>query len=247
MLRAALESGYALSRIDEFIDDPRTGTVILRHDVDRFPANALAMAELEQRLGVRSTYYVRKVASAYSDTLVTRLHELDHEVGYHYEVLSKTGGRVAEALELFARELAELRALAPIRTAASHGSPFSPWDSLSIWEHTTPQDFDLIGEPYLQIDYARVGYYTDTGRSWSADAVNLRDRAPSAEATFPRVRTSDQLIALLCGRECDTLCIQTHPERWNPPGFARCRSMTLDWAANCAKRVIRATRSEHAR
>jgi hypothetical protein len=205
------------------------------------------MAELEHRLGITSTYYVRKVASAYSDALVSRLHALGHEVGYHYEVLSKTRGNIDAALELFARELAELRALAPIRTASSHGSPLSPWDSLAIWKHRQPADFDLIGEAYLQIDYDRVAYYTDTGRSWAADAVNLRDRTPTSDAAFPRVHTTDQLIELLRRRDCRTLCIQTHPERWNPPGLARYRSMALDWAANFAKRIIRATRSNHAR
>ena len=205
------------------------------------------MAELEHRLGVASTYYVRKVASVYSDALVSQLGKLGHEVGYHYEVLAKARGNIDDALELFARELAELRAIVAIRTASSHGSPLSPWDSLAIWEHRRPADFDLAGEAYLHIDFDRVAYYTDTGRSWSADAVNLRDRAPSAGSAFPRVHTTDQLMDLLRRRECEILCIQTHPERWNSPGLALYRSITLDWAANTAKQIIRAIRPEHAR
>ncbi len=220
--------------------------MILRHDVDRIPANALAMAELEHRLGIKSTYYVRTVPSVLSPKLVRRLHELGHEIGYHYEVLSKCGGNTKKALELFANELGQLRRLAPVTTASAHGSPLSGWNNLGIWETADPTDFGLAGEAYLQIDYAQVGYYTDTGRRWDAVRTNLRDRVESHGETFPTVRTTDELIALVESRRFPTLCIQTHPERWNAtvPGFVR--SALLDRAANTAKNVIRLVRARDA-
>ena len=226
---------------------PSSRCVLLRHDVDRNPSNAIAMAELEHALGIRSTYYVRKVTSAYSDALVSKLHALGHEVGYHYEVLSKTGGDMHAALTLFAAELKELRHLAPICTASSHGSPLSPWDSLDIWKHSNPTDFGLLGEAYLQIDYSKVAYYTDTGRTWSNDGINLRDRVDSGASEQPGARTTDELLDLISTRQLKTVCIQTHPERWNSRAVGQFRSVLFDWSANCAKRVIRAVRSNHVR
>ena len=34
----------------------------------------------------------------------------------------------------------------------------------------------ILGEAYLSIDYTNTYYFTDTGRSWSENAVNLRDK-----------------------------------------------------------------------
>ena len=58
---------------------------------------------------------------------------------------------------------------------------------------------------------------------------------------------TDDLIGLIEGHRCASLCIQTHPERWNEPGLGYVRSVLLDGAANTAKRIIRLIRSGHAR
>ena len=44
---------------EEFLgkETPPESFCLLRHDVDRKPRNALAMAELESQLGVSATYY----------------------------------------------------------------------------------------------------------------------------------------------------------------------------------------------
>jgi len=244
---AVLAAGYTVRRIDEYLLEPVRPCVLLRHDIDRIPGNALAMAELEAQLGIRATYYVRKVPSAYDDGLVSRLDSLGHEVGYHYEVLSKTKGNVDAALELFSSELAELRVHAPIRTASSHGSPLSPWDSLDIWHHASPSDFGLLGEAYLQIDYSDVAYYTDTGRSWFAEGTNLRDRVESKDLELETVRTTDELVAIVEAKRYPAICIQTHPERWNATAIGETRSLLFDWSANTAKRAIRALRPRHVR
>jgi hypothetical protein len=62
--------------------------VVLRHDVYRKPMNALQMAELEHDLGIQSTYYFRFPYTFKSD-IIGKIHDLGHEVGYLYEVLSK--------------------------------------------------------------------------------------------------------------------------------------------------------------
>jgi len=221
--------------------------VLLRHDIDRVPANALAMAELEHQLGISSTYYVRTISSVYRESLLHRLHELGHEVGYHYEVLSKTGGDVPRALDLFATELARMRQHAPVTTASSHGSPLSPWDNLSIWKHGSPADFGLRGEAYLQIDYTDVDYYTDTGRSWAATQTNLRDRVETHGRQPAMVHTTDELVRLVIRMPAPALCIQTHPERWNATRIGRIRSQLWDWAANTAKLGLRAARRSNVR
>ena len=107
-----------------------------------------------------------------------------------------------------------------------------------------PQAFDLSGEPYLTIDYSQVAYYTDTGRTWASGITNLRDRVGGDATTFPTVHTTDELTTLVAGGLCESLCIQTHPERWNPIGLGWLRSLMFDCAANRAKALIALTRPQ---
>lgn len=242
LCEAVLARGYRICTVQSYIESPLAWAAILRHDVDRFPANALRMARVEQELGIRSTYYVRMVRSAFDPNVVRSLAKLGHEVGYHYEVLAKTRGDVQAALELLGEELGRLREFASVHTAAAHGSPLSRWNNFDIWRHAQPKQFGLVGEAYRDIDYSQVAYYTDTGRSWSANGANLRDRVESAGARFPPAVTTEQLIGVLYGAQLDALCIQTHPERWSDTMAGMMRSASLDFAANTTKRLLRAAR-----
>lgn len=49
--------GYFFQNVEGFIKAPKDTTIILRHDVDRIPKNALKLAKLEHELGIGSTYY----------------------------------------------------------------------------------------------------------------------------------------------------------------------------------------------
>ena len=247
ILHCVRAADYPIRRIDAFISAPCASGVLLRHDVDRIPHNSLRMAELEHQHGVSATYYVRCASASFDSALVTRLHELGHEVGYHYEVLAKAGGDMAAAIDMFATELTALRRLGPVLTASAHGSPLSKWDSLDIWRAQKPQDFELLGEAYLQIDDAQMAYYTDTGRSWSATVTNLRDHVGEHGQKFPVVDTTSELIELVSSRALPLLCIQTHPERWNSTISGTTRSLLFDFAANSAKRAIRALRGHRGR
>jgi hypothetical protein len=192
------------------------------------------MAEREAALGIRATYYVRMVGSAFDPAAVRAIHALGHEVGYHYEVLGSTRGDVDAALGRFDAELARLRAIAPVSTASAHGSPLSPHDSLTIWDRARPSDFGLRAEAYLSLDYERLAYYTDTGRSWDAGRTNLRDRA-AGTGVGTAVRTTAELGALIQDRALPAICVQTHPERWNSSLGGHLRSRAWDAAANAAK------------
>ena len=62
--------------------------VVLRHDIDRKLGNALRMAELEHELGIQSTYYFR-FPYTFKPDIIGKIKDLGHEIGYHYELLSK--------------------------------------------------------------------------------------------------------------------------------------------------------------
>ena len=237
-------AGYVPMTVRQYLTDTArpARVLIMRHDIDRWPQRALAMAELEARLGMVATYYVRMTRHVFRPALIGRLAELGHEIGYHYETLSRAHGDVPRALAAMRDELAALRAIASVDTAAMHGSPLSPIDNRDIWQHATLADFGLRGEAYLSLDYGQLGYYTDTGRSWSAQATNLRDRPSGASMRMMPAASSADLRAVIVSGHYPALCIQTHPERWSDSLTGSCVSVLMDGAVNVAKRVLRGVR-----
>jgi hypothetical protein len=98
--------------------------IILRHDVDRRMDRAVRMAELENELGIRSTYYLRSIPKVFRPDAIRRLHELGHEVGYHYEVMSRADGDAEEAIALFEEDMRRFGEIVPVDTVSMHGSVF---------------------------------------------------------------------------------------------------------------------------
>ncbi len=85
LLTAFLSKGFAFQTVEQFITDPLNKVVILRHDVDRLPRNALKMARLEHEIGVASSYYFRAVPESYDTLIMEEIAGMGHEIGYHYE------------------------------------------------------------------------------------------------------------------------------------------------------------------
>ncbi|WP_295393308.1 hypothetical protein [uncultured Thiodictyon sp.] len=214
--------------------------VILRHDIDRFPGMAIPLARIERELGLRATYHVR-VPATFNPAVIRTLAELGHEVGFHYENLSKSRGELVRARQGFADDLAQLRTLCEVKTVSMHGSPASRIDNRDLWRSRSGIDDGLLGEAYLDMDYRTVLYYSDTGRTWQEGRFNIRDHIPDGQSRItgaPVVRTTDDLIDLIA-REGRNLYLVAHPERWpvSPGGWAL--AGLKDLAFNWAKVLIR--------
>ena len=86
LLEAARSGGYSFTFFDE---EPRPGTLFLRHDVDLSLAAAVTLAELEAAAGVGSTYFLMtesvfyNLASHEGEWALERLGALGHRVGLH--------------------------------------------------------------------------------------------------------------------------------------------------------------------
>jgi hypothetical protein len=71
----------------------------------------------------------------------------------------------------------------------------------------------IIGDPYLDIDYAQVFYLTDTGRKWNHAGTSIRDRVASG-FDIPVKSTAHLITLAQQGRLPDKIMINTHPQRW---------------------------------
>ncbi len=122
-LLQALEDFEIFTVLSYLEESPKSDFVILRHDVDRKPLNALRMAEMENRRGIKSTYYFRSTKGVFNPEIIKRIQGLGHEIGYHYETLSKTNGDYEEAIKIFNYQLNDFRKICKVKTIAMHGSP----------------------------------------------------------------------------------------------------------------------------
>jgi hypothetical protein len=242
VVQSALNAGYGIYPVTGWADlpEPERYGIMMRHDVDRRPENALAMAQLEHGLGVRSTYYFRILPCAFVPRIIKAIAALGHEIGYHYEDWHLAKRDAAQAIALFETHLARLRELAPVRSIAMHGSPLSRENNMNIWNHHRYADYG-VNDAILSFDYSGYVFFTDSGRTFGPSSANLRDYLGDAQ-TVPDVRTSADLAAWLSRRPAQRVQINVHPERWNAPGPAWVRQWAVDMAANTAKRGLKMLR-----
>ena len=177
LIQSFLDCGYDIVPVQVFLENYSLGKVIiLRHDVDELPQNALRMAEVENELGVCATYYFRRVPKSDHPEIIRQIASMGHEIGYHYEDLSLTNGDLVKAIESFAANLQYFRQYYPVKTVCMHGSSSSSFDNREIWSHKGLSDYGLIGEPYLSFDFSKIYYLSDTGYAWDGGKYAIRDK-----------------------------------------------------------------------
>ncbi|MBV4504367.1 hypothetical protein HU751_005860 [Pseudomonas sp. BW13M1] len=242
LVEALLELDKPIGGVADFLAAPNAERIILRHDVDRLPQRACALARLEQRLGVRSTYYFRASASGdFPSAAIRMIAQLGHEIGYHYEDLSFCKGDRDVAIARFLRNLKTLRTVASCSTVSMHGAPLSKYHNQDLLHAEDLQRATLLGDAVTSIEPYTPYYLTDTGGHWLATVTNLRDRVGQA---WPRHALPVDLPAFkqFAAEAQHPVYISTHPERWshNLPSYLRAQAM--DTLTNSIKRILKRAR-----
>lgn len=244
LLSQLKDNGYEFITYAEYCDGkcPKH-FVILRHDVDLKPQNSLEVAKDEKNIGARASYYFRAVPESWDDDIIRQIHQMGHEVGFHYESLTICNGDVQRAFDDFKTNLERLRKLVPVRTICMHGSPRSHYDSKDIWKQYDYKTLGIIGEPYLSTDFSKMLYLTDTGRRWDGYKVSVRDKIEGFQEVWNAKgwvfhSTDDIIKALQDNILPDQLMITTHPQRWFNFGFGWIKELMMQNAKNIVKAAI---------
>ena len=214
ILDKIIEKKISSQTFQEFIFEPSERAIILRHDIDRAPENALKIAQLEYEFCQKGTYYFRGIRSVFKEKIISRIANLGHEIGYHYEEMDLTKGDHKKAIELFKDNLERFRKLYQIKTICMHGSPMSKYDNRDLWKKYNYRDYGIIGEPYFDIDFNEVLYLSDTGRAWNASGGNVRDLVQS-KYNYNFKSAFDIIEALEKNELPDKILLNVHPQRWN--------------------------------
>lgn len=236
LIKVLIKNNIRIYSVRKWLEKTPDSGVIIRHDVDRRPQNALKIAKLEANYNISTTYYFRITKSSFKKKIIEKIKKMGHEIGYHYEDLALQKGNYHKAIKSFENNLKKFTPLADIKTIAMHGRPFSPYDSRDLWQKYNFKDFKLMGEAFLSINYTDIFYFTDTGRTWSNRGANLRDKVNSAKNRD--VSTTDELMDFLENNKNNKTAIVSHPERWASTKIEYFYILLQDTAINILKRII---------
>jgi hypothetical protein len=241
LLNQIIQSGYEFQTMEEFITSPKNKVVVLRHDSDIWPKNDLKMALIENELKVRSSYYFR-VPETLNEEIISKIVSLSHEIGYHYEDLVRSKGNPDVAIANFKINLNQLCRFYPVKTITRHGRPLSNIESLELWKKFKYTSLGIIAEPYLDVDYSKVLYLTDSGSKWNANSSNIRDYTYTEHFNF-NIETTFQLIQYFKKNKLpNQIILNVHPARWNDNFLVWTYRFFLQKAKNIAKTLLKSLR-----
>lgn len=221
----------------------RCDKVVLRHDVDCKPQNSLQTALIEREMGWKAIYYFRAVTESWNESMILQIASLGHEIGYHYESLTTCKGNMEAAYQDFCKNLEELRKLVPVSSICMHGSPRSKWDSRDLWKQYDYHKLGIETEPYLDTDFSKVFYLTDTGRRWDGFKMSVRDKIPGYHEQWIKqgwvYHTTDDIIhAIKEDVFPKNVMITTHPQRWTDNRWEWIKELASQSIKNVAKRAL---------
>ena len=217
LLQNLIKRDYIFQTVQEFFQLPEDRCIILRHDVDRKPKNALKVAKLENELEIKATYYFRTDPASWDEKIIREISELGHEIGYHYENMDTCNGNLYKAWGDFRNNLNKLREIIEVKTICMHGSPRSKYDNKDIWKKYDYRSLEIIGEPYYDLDFDKVFYLTDTSRRWDGWKTSVRDKVVQQKEWIKQGlfyhSTNDIIKAIKENRFPNQTMFTMHPQR----------------------------------
>jgi hypothetical protein len=209
--------------------------VILRHDIDALPENSLRFAQIQAEMGITGSFYFRIVPKSYNEAIIREIAKMGHEIGYHYENMDFCHGNLNSAYKDFCSNMEKIRTVVPVETICMHGSPRSGYDNRELWQKYNYRSLGIIGEPYFDIDFNSVAYFTDTGRRWNGQKYSIRDKVKSNwHFDF---RTTKQIIDNI-NQLPHGIMFTFHPQRWTNNKVLWMKELVFQNTKNIVKRFL---------
>ena len=207
LLRTACDAGWRVVRYPED-GPPRSGEILLRHDVDYSVQLALEMARANAELGVRGTFFLLLQSDLYNLMSPPNLraaraiHEAGQTLGLHFP-MPKAGVDADLVIDLVLAELARMRDVLPVEQVFAWHNPTT--DALSAFgELTAPGLINVYAPPFC---------------------VSTRYRSDSNLRNSP-----DDFSALLLGEDRSPLHLLFHPLNWVVGGRDMIEILRGAWA-----------------
>ena len=158
----------------DFLDKkPKSKFILMRHDVDLSLKSALKIAEIENSLKIKSTYFIRTngifdVFSGKNSAIIRKISELGHEIGIHYDSDIITKGN-------FKKEMLDIKlSMEKITKKRIFGASLHKVKTLGIKNEINKLNFaeeylnelGLEYDAYSDIFIRKMKYISDSARKW---------------------------------------------------------------------------------
>lgn len=165
MIELLKNNGYKICLYDEVVQDKQC---ILRHDIDFDIKKSLELAELEHKLGVKSTYFVLLKTDFYnplskkSIEMLKSMIELGHVIGLHFD--EKSYGEDCDVSNAIKKECSILEQALdyPIKVVSMHRPSKKTLESNLFIEG--------VINSYSEKFFKKYKYISDSRRNWREDA-----------------------------------------------------------------------------
>lgn len=211
-----------LRACDVILQRPNKGFIIFKHDVETKPSKALKLAEIENKYGIRGSYYVQAnlLNNLKNVKVLQQIKNLGHEVSYHYDVLDANNGNFEKANQEFQKNLQIFENFGfEIKTVCQHGNPVKHRKGYS-----SNRDFfrrESIANQYHEISDIVVNfrehtgvnfsYISDAGYAWNIILDPENNDRITGDSNIKLKGFVDLLTELKKGK---SIIVSTHPHRW---------------------------------
>ncbi|MCD4695925.1 MAG: hypothetical protein K8S16_06750 [Bacteroidales bacterium] len=196
-----------------FEQSPERDFIIMRHDVDNNIDSAIKIAEIESRYGINSTYYIRLNKKTKPEKILI-LKSLSSEIGLHYDAFANVKGDLKKATSIFRRQLDYLNSLIDVKTISAHGSSTKKSRNTDLIKEINMKEYNLIGDAMISVDFKKLPYYTDAGRSWNLEKNKLNDFPSTMPENYKYINNTYDLCSLIQQQHDSGIYISSHPELW---------------------------------
>ncbi len=234
ILRFALESKYKVVGVNDSIlplKETEDNLLILRHDVDHPSNGTLAMAKIENDLGLKSTFYFRW--STFNPPLIKQIFDMEHEVSLHYETfadyaikkhLNSQKDKIMETdivecrsnlkneIAEFISRCASFGVMLNIKTIASHGHVLNKlfnFPNNHLVKSSHYEELGILMEAYDQTYISRLNVYI------SDQVIEINNGYRYGITPFQAIKKGEKRILFL-----------THPCHWSYSFLKRAKKLT---------------------
>jgi len=198
-IKSAKKLGFSFYTMHDFLDKkPKSKFILMRHDIDLSLKSALKIAEIENSLKIKSTYFIRtngifNVFSGKNSAIVRKISELGHEIGIHYDSdITVKKDFVKEMMEI-KRDIEKIikkRIFGTSLHKVKKSGIKNEINKLNFAEEYL-NDLELEYDAYSDIFIRKMKYISDSARKWREGCM--------------------------CGhiKKENKLCILTHPIWWS--------------------------------
>lgn len=171
MITTSLINGYEICSYENVTKFNKS--IILRHDIDFSPIKAIDIAKIEQKLGVKSTYFVLvstefyNIFSRQTAEIFNQILEMGHDIGLHFDEQRYNSNSVEEMKEhvYYESKVLEKALGITLKVVSMHRpSKFTLENNIEF--------IDLINS-YNKVFFKEIKYVSDSRMHWREDVMEV--------------------------------------------------------------------------